>query len=129
MAIGIIETLAIIIIAISVIKLIIFTINSQWWYSSVEKLYVKPKVLSVVALLLAGVVLYLLINAGVTIVEILAVCLFIALIMLIGFAHYGEGILAWAKEQDVVHIAKQLWLYLLVWMLLLAWGAGEILLS
>ena len=129
MVVGILETLAIILIAISAIKLIIFTINSKLWYDFVEKIYAKPKVIIVIALLLAGVVLYLLIDSGVTIVEILAVCLFIALLMTIGVANYADNILAWAREQDIVHIAKQLWLYILVWILLLAWGAGEILLS
>ncbi len=129
MVIGVLEALVIILIAVTVIKLVIFTINSQLWYRFVEKIYAKPVIISVIALVLAGLVLYLLIISGVTILEILAVCLFIALLMIIGFAGYIEDILVWFKSQNTIHIFKRLWLYLLVWFLLLAWGAGEIFLN
>lgn len=129
MTFGTLEILALILIAITVIKLIVFLINPQLWYSFVKKLYVKPQLVSVVALLLAAVVLYFLIVSGVTIVEILAVCLFVILLMAIGIAKYADEIIGWAKEQDIVFIVKELWLYTLVWILLLAWGVQQIFFS
>jgi hypothetical protein len=129
MTFGALEVLALTLIAIVGIKLIVLIINPQFWYSFVEKLYLKPQLISGLALLLAAVVLYFLIVSGVTIVEILAVCLFVVLLMAIGIAKYADTIIGWAKEQDIVFIAKELWLYTLVWILLLAWGVGEIFLS
>ncbi len=99
------------------------------WFSFIEKLYVKPQITSVIALLLAGLVLYLLIISGVTIVEILAVCLFIVLLMGIGIAKYSDQIIGWTEEQEIVSFVRKLWLYTMVWLFLLAWGVGEIFLS
>lgn len=129
MTFGTLEILALILIAITVIKLIVFLISPQLWYRFVEKLYIKPQLVSVVALLLAALVLYFLVVSGVTIVEILAVCLFVVLLMAIGIAKYADKIIGWAKEQDIVFIVKELWLYTLVWILLLAWGIQQIFFS
>lgn len=129
MTFGTLEILALILIAITLIKLIVFLINPQLWYNFVKKLYVKPQLVSVVALLLAAVVLYFLVVSGVTIVEILAVCLFVVLLMAVGIAKYADEIIGWAKEQDIVFIVKELWLYTLVWILLLAWGVQQIFFS
>jgi len=126
MTFGTLEILALILILIAAIKLLIFLINPQLWYRFLEKIYAKPQFISITALLLAGLVLYLLISSGVTIIEILAVCLFVALLMTTGIAKYANEIIAWTKKQDIVFIVKELWLYTLVWLLLLAWGVGEI---
>lgn len=129
MTFGTLEILALILISITVIKLIIFIISPQSWYSFIEKIYSKPSLTSFVAFLLAAVVLSLLLKSGVTIVEILAVCLFIALLIAIGVAKYTDKLIPWVKEQNIVFILKEVWLYTLVWLLLLVWGAGEIFLS
>ena len=126
---GILEILALILIVATLIKVIIFLIKPQMWINFIEKLYAKPQLISNVALILGILVLYLLIISGVTIVEILAVCLFVALLMATGFSKYAGQIIAWAKEQEVVSVVRKLWLYTLVWLLLLAWGVGEILLG
>lgn len=126
MSFGTLEVLALALIAIAAIKLIIFIINPELWYSFVDKLYSKPQVTSIVALLLAAFVLYLIIQSGVTIVEILAVCLFVALMMVVGIAQYANEIIDWAREKDSVFIFKELWLYTMVWLLLLAWGVQKL---
>ena len=117
-----IEILALILIVIVAIKVIIILINPNLWYRFVEKLYVVPQLISIVGLILSVLVLYFIINAGISIVEILAVCLFVALLMLTGLANYADDIIGWAKEQDVVFMVKRLWIYTLVWVLLIAWG-------
>ena len=126
MTIGILEILALILITIAVIKVIILLIRPQMWLNFIEKLYAKPQVTSNLALVLAILVLYLLFVSGVTIVEILAVCLFVVLLMATGFSKYAGQIIAWTKEQEVVSVVKNLWLYTFIWLLLLAWGVGEI---
>ena len=129
MTFGTLEILALILILITAIKLIIFLINPQLWYSFIEKIYSKPPLTSFVAFLLAAIVLYFLLKSGVTIVEILAVCLFVALLIAIGVAKYTDKLIPWVKEQNIVLILKEVWLYTLVWLLLIAWGAGEIFIS
>ena len=129
MTFGTLEILALILVAISAIKLIIFFINPQWWYSFMGGLYSSPPLASLVAFVLAIIVLYFLLVSGVTIVEILAVCLFIALLIAIGLAKYADKLVVWVSDQNIVHILKEVWLYALVWLLLLAWGVGEILFS
>ena len=126
---GTLEILALILIAIAVIKLIVFVVNPQWWYAFIGKIYKFPLFTSLTSFVLAMVVLYYLIQSGVTIVEILAVSLFIALLIAIGFAKYSDRLISWIKGQDIVFVLKEVWLYTLVWLLLLAWGAGEILFS
>jgi hypothetical protein len=129
MNIGILEVLAIILIVISAIKIVIFIVNPQLWYSFIQRIYSKPAMASLIAFILAAVVLYLLLISGVTIVEILAVCLFVALLIAIGLAKYADRLIGWVKEQDIVFVVKELWLYTLVWLLLLAWGVGEIIMG
>ena len=121
-----IEILALILIIIVAIKVIIILINPNLWYRFVEKLYVIPQLISIVGLILSVLVLYFIINAGISIVEILAVCLFVALLMLTGLANYADDIIGWAKEQDVVLMVKKLWIYTLVWVLLIAWGINAL---
>ena len=129
MTFGILEILALILIAVTVIKLIIFLINPQLWYSFIGGIYSKPAIASLTAFVLAMIVLYFLLVSGVTIVEILAVCLFVALLISVGLSKYADKLIPWVKEQNIVFILKEVWLYTLVWLLLLAWGVGEIFLS
>lgn len=126
MSFGTLEILALILIAIAAIKLIILIINPDIWYIFIEKLYSKPQFISIIALLLAALVLYLIINSGVTIVEILAICLFIALLMMVGIAQYAGEIVNWVREKDHIFIMKELWLYTIVWLLLLIWGVQKL---
>ncbi len=127
MALDTLEILALILIVVSVLKLIIFLVNPNYWYSFIGGVYSKPAVASFIAFILAMTVLYFLLISGVTIIEILAVCLFIALVITIGLAKYADKLIVWVKEQDIVFVLKEVWLYTLVWLLLLAWGAGEML--
>lgn len=129
MTFGTLEILALILIAVTVIKLVILSINPQLWYSFIGGIYSKPPIASLVAFILAMVVLYFLLVSGVTIVEILAVCLFIALLIAVGLSKYMDKLIPWVKEKNIVFILKEVWLYTLVWLLLLAWGVGEIFLS
>ena len=129
MTFGTLEILALILIAISAIKLITFFINPQLWYSFIGGLYSKPPLASLIAFVLAMIVLYFLLVSGVTIVEILAVCLFVALLIAVGLSKYVDKLIPWVKEQSIVFVLKEVWLYTLVWLLLLAWGVGEIFLS
>ncbi len=122
-----IEILAIILIAIAVIKLVIFLINPMLWIDFIEKMYSAPQLISYIGLAASLVVLYFLINSGLSIIEILAVSLFIMLLMLTGLANYAEDVIAWIREQDIMAMIKNLWIYTIAWVLLIVWGIRELL--
>ena len=129
MTLNTVEILALILIVVTAIKLIIFLINPKIWYGFIEGVYRAPAIASLIAFVLAAIVLYFLIISGITIVEILAVCLFVALLIAIGFARYADELMAWVRKQEILAILKEVWLYTFVWLLLLAWGVGEIFFS
>ena len=123
MGFGTIEILALVLIVISVVKLIIIAVNPHCWFSGVAKLYACPVVGAVVPLVLAAIVLYFLVTAGITIIQILAVTLFIALLIMVGIAPHAEGLITFMKDNAPL---SRDWLYIVVWLVLLAWGVKEL---
>lgn len=126
MTLGPIEIIAIIIILFSIIKLIVFWISPRAWLNFAGKFYVKPNITSAVSFVFAAIVLYYLIDSGMTIVQILAAWLFVALIMVIGLAQYAHDIVVWAKSRDHAVWFREQWLLMVIWIGLLAWGIGAI---
>jgi len=119
---GAIEIIASIIIVISVIKLVVLSISPKSLYSFTRKIYSHPNIMSISALILAAVVLYYLIDAGITIVDIFAVMLFTILIMVVGIARYANEMMDWVMKKDPKNMLKEMWLYILIWVVLLVWG-------
>ena len=94
MALGVIEILALIILAISAIKIIVILINPMTWMNSVVKpLWSKPMITGWICLILSGVVLYYLLQAGITIVQIFAVMLFMVLLIAFGMSIYFKELI------------------------------------
>ena len=116
MPFGTLETLAAILIVVSVVKLVVIFISPGSWLNFAKKIYAKPTQISVIFLILAAIVLYYLLNAGVTIVEILAIMLFVALLIGVGMAKYANVML---KNIDSKTVLKEQWLYVLIWIILL----------
>jgi hypothetical protein len=121
-----IDVLAIILIAIAVIKIIVFLYKPSIWFNIIENIYKAPLVVSVVGSICSVTTLYLLIKSGITIVEILAVSLFLMLLMITGCANYADQIVGWAKGQNIAFMIKRLWIYSLAWVLLIIWGILEL---
>ncbi len=126
MQFGTLEILATILIVFVVIKLIVILISPQAWLQFAKKLYVKPSITATIAFLLAVVVLYFLHTAGVSIIHILAVALFISLVLVIGMAKYADTLIEWAIAQDLNTILKEQWFYTLIWVGLILWGIQAI---
>jgi len=122
MPFGTLEIIASIIIVLSVIKLVFLFISPKSLYGFARKIYSHPNVMSISAVVLAAVVLYYLINAGITIVDIFAVMLFIVLIMVVGISKYANEMMDWVLKKDLKNILKEMWLYILIWIVLLVWG-------
>lgn len=116
------EVLAGILILLSLVKTTMLLVNPRAWIGFTKRIYVDPKVTSLVSLAVAGVVLYLLIRSGLDIVQILAVCLFLCLLIIPAVAPYAPRLYAWVETQDIGQLLKEQWLYVSVWIALLSWG-------
>jgi len=124
-----IEWMALILIVVSAVKIIVILIKPSAWNTKVvKKVWANPNLAMVVSLILAAIVLYYLLQGGLTIVEILAVTLFVALLIGAGMAGYKNELINMAdkmlKDKSMI---KKSWLYIVVWVILLAWGAKVLL--
>lgn len=119
----VLSILAWIIIAASLVKMITILISPNAWINFVKNFYNKPQLTSWIGLILAAVVLYLLINAGITIIEILAVMVFLALLMIAGLASYMPKLL---KGVNLKKILAEQWYYVIAWLALIIWGILEL---
>ena len=116
------EILAAILILISLTKLVMVFVSPRAWVGFIRRFYGDTRVTSGVSLALAGIVLYLLIRSGLDIVQILAVCLFLCLLIIPAVAPYAPRLYAWVETQDIGQLLKEQWLYVSVWIALLSWG-------
>lgn len=118
-----VETIAFILIVISVIKMFTLLVKPQAWMNFAKAIYKKPVVTKFVGAILAGVILYYLISSGITIVQVLAVTLFMAMMFLVGLA---EDFKAFIKKYEAQikagNLWKKHWFYILIWIALLIWG-------
>ena len=123
MKLSAIEILAGLLIVLAAIKLLVVFVDAKAWLRFVKRIYARPAITSSVALLLAAVVLYLLLRSGLTIVQVLAVTVFVALLLVIGVAPYARVLSDWLETQSLPAMLRQQWLYIVIWVLLMAWGA------
>ena len=122
-----IENIALILIVVSLIKIITIIIKPMAWYNGVvKKVYRPSKITPIIFLILALIVLYYLLQE-LTIVQILAVMLFTALIFAIGSSAYSKELINLAdKLYKQKNIVKRSWLSFVIWIILLLWGLKEL---
>lgn len=123
MSLTTIEVLALIVIIIALLKIITLLFAPKFFMNLAKSIYGCPKSLKVVAFLLAVIVFYFLIKAGVTVTEIFAIFLLLALLIGPAIADYGKGILEQINPKNVL---KKQWFATLIWVILTAWGIYEI---
>ena len=106
------------------IKMIVILISPKAWLNGVvKKIWGKPVLMMIVCLILAGISLYYLTVAGITIVEIFAVMLLFTLLIAVGVAVYAKEIVGLAgKLLANRNILKKSWLYIIIWIALIVWG-------
>jgi hypothetical protein len=119
----IIDHFAALLILLAIVKVIVLFIHTPTWLNAAKTLYANREVAAIAFYALAGLVLYGLLVSGLTILQILAVSLFVALLLLPGFAPYMGEVLHQLEGKTFGQIMREQWLYTLVWTLLLAWGA------
>ena len=122
-----IEILASLLVVVSLVKIIFVLLNAPTWLSLVKRLYARPRLTSLVATSLAGLVLYFLLQSGLTIVHVLAVSVFTALLFVAGLSPLASQILKWFEGKNTAQMLKEQRLYTATWFVLLAWGAYELL--
>ena len=122
-----IEIIALILIIVSAIKIIVILANPKSWADIVKKIWANPMVTSIISLILAAIVLYYLVWVeGITIVQILAVTGFVVLLMAVGIGMYATEMISMATKMLKKGVLKKAWLYTLIWIVLLIWGAKEL---
>jgi len=120
MAYTTLEIMALILVIATAVKLVAVAINQKSYMNFAKKIYSKPGLAKLVFVILAAVVLYYLVQAGVDIITILAVALFVALLYAISFVNYIDDLLA---KIDKVNIWKNHMIDWIIWIALVAWGA------
>lgn len=120
------QFLAAILILLATVKLVFILVDPAAWIRNIRRIYAKPQVVGWVALGLAGLVLSLLLQSGLTITQILAVCLFLALLVMVGIAPHAPRILDWFGTQDLREVLRKQWLYVGVWLILMIWGLFDL---
>ena len=122
-----IQTFALVVIALSVIKLIVILIKPENWMGVVNFVYGKPMITTLVALVLGYVSLMTLLESGITFVQIFGVMFFLMMLMALTFAAYSKDAIAlgrkWLKQNNVL---KRAWVPVIVWVVLLIWAIKEI---
>lgn len=121
-----IEILASLLVVVSLVKIIFVLLNAPTWLSLVKRLYARPRLTSLVATSLAGLVLYFLLQSGLTIVHVLAVSVFTALLFVAGLSPLASQILKWFEGKNTAQMLKEQRLYTATWFVLLAWGVYEL---
>jgi len=121
-----VEIIAAIIIILSAVKILVLLVSPKSWMNFSKKIFASKGLVQVVALVLAGVVLYYLLQE-ISIVQIFAVIAFTALLFVLGLVNYINAIY---KIADKAIRSGRLWkdnlLYALIWIILLVWAAKEL---
>jgi len=126
---SVIKVLAGLLIVLAMVKLIIVLVSPKVWVRFMKRVYAVPFLTSMVALILAALVLYLLLQSGLSIVQVLAVTVFVSLLLVAGGAPFSKQLIDWLETQSLTTILRAQWVYVVVWVGLLAWGAWALVTS
>ena len=122
-----VNNLALIVVIVAVIKMLVLLFKPQAWMNFAKGIYKNAVLVQIVGLVLAGVVLYYLTGAGITIVQIMAVMAFLGVLLMIGLATNVDDLIAKFEGQiKRGNIWKENWLYALIWIVLLIWAIKEL---
>ena len=116
-----IEIMALIVAVISMIKIIVILINPKYWKAVAHVVCKNQVATTVIALVLAVVVLrYLLTELN--ILQIFATMLFLILLMAVSFSSYSKEMLQLTdKVLSNRDVLKKGWVPIIIWLALIAW--------
>ena len=126
MAFTAVETIALVLITITIVKLLVILVDPRAWMNFSKNIYRNPRAISIVAFILAVIVLnYLLVE--ITIVQILATAAFVFLLIVIGMAKEIRPLIkTYEAKFKKGNILREYWFYTLIWVVLMIWGLWEI---
>ena len=120
------EIIAVIMIALGVIKFLVLAVKPRAWIKVVNVVYGSPKAITWIGLILGAVILYYLLQE-LTIVQIFATLAFLSALMMIGVASFSKDLSEFAKKILArKNIMKKTWLAWVIWLVLMAWALKEI---
>ena len=118
-----VEILALILVAVFVIKMIAIFVSPKKYMKFAKSFYKNQQMTQNVFFVLAAVVLYFLYSSGVSIVTVFAVMLFASMIIGASMVPYVDGILKQVKPKNMV---KDNVILILIWAVLALWVLKEI---
>lgn len=121
-----IEIIALILIIVGIIKIIVMAFNPKSWMNFAKGIWKTP-MLGVIYFILALIVFYFLLQE-LSIVQILAVTAFVALLMGLQFARYSKETMNFANKlfKTKKDMWAKNWIYIVIWIILLLWGLKEL---
>jgi hypothetical protein len=122
-----IDVLAALLIGLAVVKVLVLAIHTPAWLGFAKVLAANRTVTTLVFYVLAGVMLSMLLASGLTIEQILAVCLFAAVLIMPGLVPYMDHVLRALEGRTFGQMMREQWFYTLIWAVLLTWGAYALL--
>lgn len=121
-----VEIIALILVVLTLIKIIIVLFSKKSWLKVSSGIYDNGKVWSWIALVLAAVVLYYLLQS-MTIVSIMAAAAFTALLMAFAFLQYAKEMKTLATKMLKQKLSGGLIFYIIIWLALVLWTGYTIL--
>ena len=115
------ETIALILIVIILVKLIIVIANRNAWLKFTRKIYNKPIPTTIVLAALGILVLYYLVQE-LSIVQIMAVLAFSSLIFALGFLQYPKEMHKLSTKVLKKKFSPGIIVYILIWLALSLWA-------
>ena len=126
MAFTSIEIIALVLLILAAVKMVVLLIKPKAWMDFAKGFWKNKIVFKLVALILAAVVFYYLIQVF-TIVQIFAVMAFVGLLLAIGLADPIKRIIPiYEKQIKSGTLWKENWLYTLIWLALMVWVVIEL---
>ena len=122
------ETLVLILIAITVVKLVVISVKPEAWLNLTKGIYSNNNKISQITLLaLSYIMLDILVASGLSYVQILATAFFIVMFIGFGFASFNVDFMPMVtKIYRKGNILRKAWLYTLIWIVLMFLALNEI---
>ncbi|MBS3088656.1 hypothetical protein J4402_02640 [Candidatus Pacearchaeota archaeon] len=122
-----VEVIALIFIIFALVKMIVLIVSPSAWIKLTKKIWANASMMRLVGLVLAVVVLFFLLTE-MTIVQIVAAAVFMALLAMVGLASEVEFLLKkYRARMASKSFWKEHWLYALIWLVLIIWTGKELL--
>ena len=121
-----VEIIALVFSVILIIKLLFIVFSPKSWASFQSSIFKHPKIVSVIALVLAAIVLNFLLKE-VSITQIFASLAFFSLLVLSGIVLFGDQIMKFKDSLIENFSFRKYWWHIIIWLLLVLWVLEEVL--